>query len=383
METFLNRYRNLTVLAVVVIAQVLLLAWQVRSKEEARLVRVWAVSAVTPLARVIEGVRGSTHRFFTDYFVLLDVRDENKQLRSELNRLQMENQFLRTELSTADRARALAAFQERSPSKTIGARIIGNGTGTTAKVVFIDRGATSGLASGMAVITPDGIVGKVIGVYPTASQVLLINDPTFAAGVISQKNRVHGTLKGQGHSTCLVDYVENEEKVEQGEWFYTSGDDRVFPKGLPVGEAKVVRQGKTFKEIFIVPSGFRNGLEEVLVIVEGVHSQIPDRAPTAAPVTLLPPPPSPSESEPQPDTAAPPTPLLTEADRALDKYRRIGEAQRHVYGEGMGTVPNFNINPAQLQQNPAAPGKPSAAGAQQPSPAAPGAVKPPPQKPPA
>ncbi|MBX9603375.1 MAG: hypothetical protein K2X35_20385 [Bryobacteraceae bacterium] len=383
MESFLNRYRNLTVLAVVVIAQVLLLAWQVRSKEEARLVRVWAVSAVTPLARVIETVRGSTHRFFTDYFVLLDVRDENKHLRAELNRLQMENQFLRTELSTADRARALAAFQERSPSKTIGARIIGNGTGATAKVVFIDRGATAGLASGMAVITPDGIVGKVIGVYPTASQVLLINDPTFAAGVISQKNRVHGTLKGQGHSTCLVDYVENEEKVEQGEWFYTSGDDRVFPKGLPVGQAKVVRQGKTFKEIFIVPSGFRNGLEEVLVIVEGVHSQIPDKAPTAAPVTLLPAPPSPTEpAEQQPQAATSPAPLLTEADRAMERYRRIGEAQRHVYGEGMGAVPNFNVNPAQPPQNPAAPVKPPA-GASPVPPAAPGAVIPAPRKPPA
>ena len=52
----------------------------------------------------------------------------------------------------------------------------------------------------MAVITPDGIVGKVVDAYPTASLVLLITDPTFAAGVISQKNRVHGTLKGQGHS---------------------------------------------------------------------------------------------------------------------------------------------------------------------------------------
>ena len=84
---------------------------------------------------------------------------------------------------------------------------------------------------GMAVVTPDGIVGKVLDSYPTASQVLLITDPSFAAGVISQKNRVHGTIKGQGQSKCHVDYVQNEEKVDVGEMFYTSGDDRIFPEG--------------------------------------------------------------------------------------------------------------------------------------------------------
>ena len=82
---------------------------------------------------------------------------------------------------------------------------------------------------------------------------------------------MRGTLKGQGNSTVIVDYVQNEEKLDQGEWFYTSGDDRIFPKGLPVGEATVVRPGKSHKEIFVTPSGFQNGLEEVLIVIDGVH----------------------------------------------------------------------------------------------------------------
>src|SRR6185295_16254522 len=114
----------------------------------------------------------------------------------------------------------------------------------------------------------------------------------FAAGVTSQKNRVRGTLKGQGHSTVMIDYVQNEEQVEAGEWFYTSGDDRIFPKGLPVGQATVVRPGKGRKDIFLTPSGLQNGLEEVLIIVEGVHASIPDgSAPGNEPVRLLGPPP--------------------------------------------------------------------------------------------
>src|SRR4029077_18769207 len=105
---------------------------------------------------------------------------------------------------------------------------------------------------------------------PKSSLVLLVTDPSFAAGVVSQKNRVHGTLKGQGHSTVMIDYVQNEKTVEQGEMFLTSGDDRIFPKGLPVGIVDVVRPGNARKEIFVIPSGLQNGLEEVLIITESV-----------------------------------------------------------------------------------------------------------------
>src|SRR5215471_16869932 len=276
MDQIINRYRNVLLLAVTILAQLALLAYQIKSNQEVRLIRVWAVSAVTPMARVLEAGRSGTSHFFGDYFALRHVRDENNELKTELNRVKMENQYLRTELNTADRAKALAIFEKTSPSKLLAARVIGNSTASNGKVVLIDRGTNSNVQRGMAVTTPDGIVGKVIMVYPTASQVLLIIDPTFAAGVISQKNRVHGTLRGQGYGSVIVDYVQNETKLDQGEWFYTSGDDRIFPKGLPVGVADIVRPGTARKEIYVTPSGLQNGLEEVFVVLEGVHSPIPD-----------------------------------------------------------------------------------------------------------
>ena len=358
MEFFLNRYRNLTVLLVAIVAQLVLLAYQVKSNGEVRLIRVWAVSAVTPLARVIEAGRSGTVHFIRDYFVLLHVREENQRLKADLDRIKMDKQYLQAELSTADRAKSLAIFQQQSPSKTIAAHVIGNTTGVGAKVVIVDRGTGSGVQKGMAVITPDGIVGKVTAAYPTASFVLLITDPSFAAGVISQKNHVHGTLKGQGYSTVIVDYVQNEQKVEPGEQFFTSGDDRIFPKGLPVGEATVVREGKSYKEIFVTPSGLQNGLEEVLIVTEGVHMAIPEARPTSQPVHLQEPPPAePADSSAKDSSttdAAPaqapaqtstqPGPLTTDADRLVDQYRKIGEAEKHVYGQSAGGAPNFNIN---------------------------------------
>ena len=140
-------------------------------------------------------MRRYTWGFVEDYFVLLGVRSQNEKLQHENGQLKIENHYLKSELSTADRARALSVFQAHSPSKTVAARVIGNGTGANSKVVFVDRGSASGVESGMAVVTPDGIVGKVVDAYPTASLVMLITDPTFAAGVVSQKNRVHGTLR--------------------------------------------------------------------------------------------------------------------------------------------------------------------------------------------
>jgi rod shape-determining protein MreC len=346
MDSLLNRYRNVTVLVLVIMAQLVLLAYQVKSDNDVRLIRVWAVTAVMPLARTLEAVRSGVVGFVGNYITLHDTRDQNRQMHEELGRLKMENQFLRTELSTADRARALSVFQAHTQSRTLAARVIGAGAGAGSKVVFVDRGSSEGVEKGMAVVTPDGIVGKVLAAFPTASEVLLITDSTFAAGVISQKNHVHGILKGQGYGSCRVDGVQDEEKLEPGEWFYTSGDDRVFPKGMPVGQVKVVRHGSPFKEVLLDPSGMQNGLEDALIILEGVHQQIPE-LPNASPVVHL-------QSAPPADitgaAVSAPTPavsLSTDADRLRERYKAIGAAQGHVFGEGApgSKPPDFNAPP--------------------------------------
>ena len=341
MDSLLNRYRNVTVLVLVIMAQLVLLAYQVKTGNDVRLIRVWSVTAVTPLARTLEGIRSGVTNFVGNYITLHDTREQNREMHEQLGKLKMENQFLRTELATADRARALSVFQSRSQSRTLAARVIGTGAGAGSKVVFVDRGSVSGVEKGMAVVTPDGIVGKVIAAFPFTSEVVLVTDTSFAAGVISQRNRVHGVLRGQGSGTCRVDSVQNEEKVEIGEWFYTSGDDRVFPKGMPAGQVKIVRAGSPFQEIFLEPSGVQNGLEEALIVLEGVHQTIPDAANASAAVHL--------QSAPPPDTSISPAPSATaapgtDADKLRDRYKALGEAQNHKFGEGLpgSKPPDFN-----------------------------------------
>src|SRR5207247_7643533 len=112
------------------------LAYQVKSGNDVRLIRVWAVTAVTPLARTLEGIRSGVTTFAGSYLTLRDTRQQNREMRVELGRLKLENQYLRTELSTADRARALSVFQSRSQSRTLAARVIASGAGAASKVVF-------------------------------------------------------------------------------------------------------------------------------------------------------------------------------------------------------------------------------------------------------
>jgi rod shape-determining protein MreC len=339
MESIFYRYRNIIVLLIVIFAQLILLAWQVRNDSDVPMVRVWAVSAVAPVASTIEGLRNGTMGFFSNYFELRNAREQSRRLKTEVDRLRVENQLLKNELGSAQRAESLAGFQARNPSRMIGARVIAATPGMGTRSVLIDRGSQSGVRRGMAVVTPDGIVGTVIAVFPFASQVRSVTDPGFAAGVESEKNHVHGVLKGLGTSSARVDFVPVGQKIESGEMFFTSGEDRIFPRGLPVGKVTSVQEGASFQDITVEPSGTEQAPEEVLVIVDPVHQAIPDEVPGDSPVFLAPDLSTDNHTQQTGGTG------LTTADKLRDQYKKIGDAQKHVFGVGgPGTPPpNFNL----------------------------------------
>jgi len=278
MESVLGRYRNLVILVGVLFLQVLGLAVQVKrgsnDVEDTRLIRLWAVSAITPFERVLVWMQHSTSNVWHDYFYLRGVRTENRQLKEQIEQMRLEQVRLSEDASQAHRLQALLAFKEQFIAKTVAAQVIGTSGSDSSRIVYIDKGSEEGIRPDMAVITPDGIIGKVWETFPSVSKVLLINDQSSGVGVILEKSRLQGVLRGGVNGEVTLERVMSDEQVAPGEIVLTSGGDQIFPKGLPVGSVAKVGMGKDlFLNIKVKPAANLNKLEEVLVLAEKQERQ--------------------------------------------------------------------------------------------------------------
>ncbi len=272
MENLISRYRNVTILVAVLFVQVLGLAVQVRRStqdESTRLIRVWAVDAVTPLEKGIVWFQTSTGNLWRNYFYLRGVRQENRDLKLQIDRLRIEQARLNQDAEQARRLQALLGFKEQFISRTMAAQVIGSSGSEQSRSIYIDKGSRDGIKPDMAVITADGVVGKVLRVFRSTSQVLLVNDQTSGVGAILEKSRLQGVLRGTALGEVVLEKVMSDETVQPGERVITSGGDQIFPKGLPVGTVTKVSPGpELFLNIRVKPAADLGRLEEVLVITQ-------------------------------------------------------------------------------------------------------------------
>lgn len=281
MEHLISRYRNVTILVGILFAQVLGLAVQVKRSSEdqsTRLIRIWAVDAVTPLEKGIVWLQSSSSNLWHSYFYLRGVRQENRALKQEIESLRIEQARLSEDAEQAHRLQALLGFKEQFISRTLAAQVIGSSGSEQSRSIYIDKGTRDGIKPDMAVITADGVVGKVLRVFKTTSQVLLINDQTSGVGAILEKSRLQGVLRGTPAGEVVLEKVMADEPVQPGEKVLTSGGDQIFPKGLPVGTITKVSPGaELFLNIRVKPIANLSKLEEVLVV-----TQQEERAPAVA-----------------------------------------------------------------------------------------------------
>ena len=288
----LGRYRNLIVLVGVLFAQVLGLAVQVKRTtdgESTHLIRIWAVGAVTPLEKALGWVQTSTGNVWHNYFYLRGVRAENRELKQEIERMRLEQARITQDADQARRLQALLAFKEQFISQTMAAQVIGSSGSEQSRSVYIDKGEHDGIKTDMAVITKDGVVGKVLRVFRSTALVLLIDDQSSGVGAILDKTRLQGILRGTPAGEVVLEKVMSDENVPVGENVLTSGGDGIFPKGLPVGKVtKVVPGSDLFLNIRVRPAADLNRLEEVLVVTKIDERQAqPDQSGAMRAVDIL------------------------------------------------------------------------------------------------
>ncbi len=297
-----SRHRSVTLLAAMLVAQVLLLAYQIKRDSHVRLLRIWTVGAVTPLERIGTSMISGVHGVWAGYFNLIHVRRENQTLQEQINVLEMRNAQLEGKASEAERLEALFAFRDaHETTPTVAARVIAANADSASRAIFINRGTKDGIRRDMAVVTPDGVVGKIFEVYPGTSEVLLLTDKDSGVGALLVNSRTQGVVRGTGDPFPELRYIANDDTIEPGTQIVTSGEDRIFAKDLPVGTVLDVKPGNPFKQIRMRPAARLDRLEEVLVVL----SRPVELAPKAPPVEAPPKPASPAKSN-SPKKATPP-----------------------------------------------------------------------------
>jgi rod shape-determining protein MreC len=281
MEPFFVRYRNLVVLLAILMAQIAGLAMQVHHNSTGmntldpsdprgvRLIRLWGNAIISPPERLIHGTKIGASWLWTDYIDLRHVRDENQDLRKTVDRLRLEQAALLEDARQGQRLQALLGFQEKYIYTTVAAQAYGSSGSDRSRVFYIDKGSHEGLKPDMAVITADGIVGKVRDVFLHTAQVLAVNDATSGAGVILETTRIRGILRGDAIGRLEIVGIVADQRIQPGDKVLTAGGDLIFPRGLPVGTVdRVVKDPDrdSFIDIVVKPAAHLERLDEVLVI---------------------------------------------------------------------------------------------------------------------
>ena len=310
---FRTAARGRTVLALLLGGQLLLLAWQVRTPNGGgvRLVRTWSVEAMLPLERASRAMVNGAGGFFGHYVALRGAEQQAQALRAQVAQLELQNAELREQARELPQLAALLKFQTAFQLKTQAAAVLSTGASADAQTLVLDRGANAGFRRNMAVITPQGIVGKLTAVLGSSAVVLPVTDPESGVGAAIGPQGVNGILRGLAPGRAELRDILKDETVTAGMAVVTSGEDQVFPKGLPIGAVTAVHASTdgVFRTASVKLAADLGRLAQVLVITAQIPTPAsePSAGATAAAIRQeqLPGLPAPAAGLPQPAKAAP------------------------------------------------------------------------------
>jgi rod shape-determining protein MreC len=283
-RTYLRRHKIIIASALLLLFSLHLALTDNREAERGIVVKEVISIAISPVQNAILGTYGAITEVLSNYILLINLKSDNDNLNETVTRLKAENNALKEEVGLNSRLKEVLEYKEAVPFETIAATILGFNMDRWTRTVTIDKGVGDGITKDMAVITPLGVIGRVIETGPHSSMVLLSTDLRSNIEAIVQRTRVKGVIEGNGKDRLRLKYVLQLDDVLLGDRIVTSGFSGLFPKGLVLGEVVKVEKGKDnfFKEIEVLPKVDFSRLEEVLLvkgtgIKESVKSeQIPE-----------------------------------------------------------------------------------------------------------
>lgn len=250
------------------VAHIILISAQVNTKRGVPMLEAVTFGIFAEVQRGAGAVITSAKEGWQGYFALQGVRQENEQLRHELGQLQIRLQQERALARQSRTLQNLLELRQRTELATTAATVIAGGASPDFRTVTIDKGTGEGLRPDQAVISPGGVVGRIIMPSGRASKVQLLIDRNAAAGALIERSRAQGVVLGTGAEQLKMEYVSSTADVKVGDLVVTSGIDGIYPKGFVIGQIESLeRGGGMFSSIVIKPAVDYSSLEDVLVIL--------------------------------------------------------------------------------------------------------------------
>jgi rod shape-determining protein MreC len=263
-----NKERAVLVTIPLLLLHLILLSLQIEGPSGTLLFRTWMLTAQAPVIAFSSGMTHGIRYVWTSYVWMVGARSENRQLQETVRRLSLVNSSYEQVRQENARLLRLLSINEKFAFTTLGARVVARAPGFLANVIYIDRGTSDGIRNDQPVISGDGIVGRTVLVSKHQAQVQLITNPDASVGVMLERTRTPGVVRGSGDLLLDLNYVGNSEQVENGDVVFSSGLDGIYPKGLAIGKVVDSRKGKgVFRSIKIQPVMDFMRIEEVSVIL--------------------------------------------------------------------------------------------------------------------
>lgn len=227
----------------------------------------------SPVQTATSWMSGAGTGFIKQFVNFRSTASENEVLKQRLAQTELELRNAREARAENERLQALLNLKDQTGYDQVPARVIARDASVWFNTIMINRGSSSGVTLNQPVVTPGGIVGRVIAVSPWTAQVMLITDEKAAAGaIIGQlgESGALGSVRGLGNSGLIeMRYVSGLQKVEKGDYILTTGQDGIYPPGLNVGEVVEVKLGTATQphQIYIRPSARLDQLAEVAVLL--------------------------------------------------------------------------------------------------------------------
>jgi len=266
--SFFRRYHIPAFIIALLLFGLVLMSLRVKQRQGVAFFDGLLMELTSPVQQATTFVIKTISGVFQQYVFLVHLQKENGLLKKRIAELQEESHQTKEMVLAHDRLRKLLEFRERMPTSTIAAQVIGQDPTSWFKSVTINKGERDGVHKGMAVISPEGVVGQILKTSPDYATVLLMTDYNSAIDAIVQRTRAKAIVEGKEENRCQLKYLLRTEEVEVGDIVITSGLGGVFPKGLTIGEVRSVdKKGHgVFQYADLVPGVDLTKLEEVLVL---------------------------------------------------------------------------------------------------------------------